>query len=310
MQTPWGDLRIADSHVHFFSHGFFSQLAAQKGTGESVEELCQLAGVDAPPHDPAELAAMWVKDLDQHGVSSAALIASVTGDEDSVVAAVRAAPYRLSGWFFVNPLEASAPERVERYLAQGLKGICLLPAMHCYALADPRVAEVLSVAAWFGAAVFVHCGVLSVGIRGKLGLRSAFDMRYSNPIDLHPLALRHPDLNFVVPHFGAGYFREAMMLAALCPNVHFDSSGSHKWMGYQPCQMTLANVFHQVLEVAGPERILFGTDSSHFPRGWNQSSFEDQVRVLTEVGIQDENAALIFGGNLRRLMKIELAAAV
>ena len=58
-----------------------------------------------------------------------------------------------------------------------------------------------------GVVVFVHMGVLTVGVRDKLGLRSPFDMRFSNPIDLHRAALEHPAVNFVIPHFGAGYFR-------------------------------------------------------------------------------------------------------
>ena len=66
-----------------------------------------------------------------------------------------------------------------------------------------------------------------------MGLPSPFDMRYSNPIDLHAVALRHPELNFVVPHFGAGYFREALMLADLCPNVYLDTSSSNGWMRFE-----------------------------------------------------------------------------
>jgi hypothetical protein len=61
------------------------------------------------------------------------------------------------------------------------------------------------VAGFPGARVYVHCGMLSVGFRKKLGLHSPFDMRYSNPIDLHAVALAFPDLPFVIPHFGAGY---------------------------------------------------------------------------------------------------------
>ena len=72
--------------------------------------------------------------------------------------------------------------------------------------------------------MFVHCGALSVGVRKKLGLPSLFDMRYSNPLDVHPVAHRFPSLRFIVPHFGAGLFREALMLADLCPNVWLDTS--------------------------------------------------------------------------------------
>src|ERR1035441_8476367 len=41
-----------------------------------------------------------------------------------------------------------------------------------------------------GRAGFVHCGVLTVGIRKKLGLDSPFEMRFSNPLELHGPALR------------------------------------------------------------------------------------------------------------------------
>jgi len=73
----------------------------------------------------------------------------------------------------------------------------------------------------------MHCGVLTVGIRRKLVLGSPFDMRFSNPLDLHGLALRYPGVKFIVPHFGAGYLRETLMLADLCPNVYLDTSSSN-----------------------------------------------------------------------------------
>ena len=67
---------------------------------------------------------------------------------------------------------------------------------------DECVLAVLESSDRQGIVVFVHCGVLSVGIRAKIGLPSRFDMRFSNPIDLHSIALRFPNLNFVIPHFG------------------------------------------------------------------------------------------------------------
>src|SRR4030095_3473813 len=117
-----------------------------------------------------------------------------------------------------------------------------------------------------GAAVFVHCGVLSVGVRKRLRLPSRFDMRFSNPLDLHAIALAYPGVPVIVPHFGAGMFREALMLADLCPNVLLDTSSSNGWIRYHPA-LTLAGVFRQALAVAGPDRLLFGSDSSFFPRG-------------------------------------------
>jgi predicted TIM-barrel fold metal-dependent hydrolase len=151
-------------------------------------------------------------------------------------------------------------------------------------------------------AVFVHCGALSVGVRQKLGLPSPFDLRFSNPIDLHAVAARHPKVPFIIPHFGAGYFREALMLADLCPNVYLDTSSSNRWMRYQAPHLDLRAVFRQALEVAGPKRLLFGSDSSFFPRGWHHQIFEEQATALYELGVTVGDARSIFGENLLRIL--------
>jgi predicted TIM-barrel fold metal-dependent hydrolase len=170
-------------------------------------------------------------------------------------------------------------------------------------MADPRVRPVLEAAAAHpGAIVFVHCGVLTVGVRRKLGLPSLFDMRYSNPIDLHAIAMEFPRVNFVIPHFGAGYFREALMLCDLCPNVYLDTSSSNSWVRYQPEKLDLPAVFRKALEVAGPRRLLFGSDSSFFPRGWHSQVFQSQIQALCDIEISPDHASLILGGNLQRLL--------
>jgi len=301
METPWGDLAVADAHVHFFSHRFFTILADQKK--EPVSSLGPLLGWQIPPEDPAELAADWVRELDRHGVAKAALIASLPGDAASVIAAVQKFPNRFYGYMMVNPLAADTAGQVERALASGsIHGLCLFPAMHCYSIQDQRVGAVLDLAAAKpGTIVFVHCGVLSVGVRKKLGLPSLFNMSFSNPIDLHAVALRFPHVTFVIPHFGAGYFREALMVCDLCPNVHLDTSSSNSWTRYEETHVDLRAVFRRALEVAGPKRLLFGTDSSFFPRGWNSAVFEAQTKALYEIGVTGEIARQILHDNFARL---------
>ena len=297
-------MRLNDAHCHFFSRRFFETLARDdpqgRFTDSPVEAVCTTLGWEVPGAS-SDLAAHWIAALDHHGVSRAALIASVPGDEESVVDAIRDAPARFVGFFMVNPLADGAVDRVTRALERGLKTVCLFPAMHRYALTDARVAAVIAaVAATEGAALFVHCGVLTVGIRKKLGLPSRFDMRFGNPVDLHGLALDHPRLPIIVPHFGAGFLREALMLADLCPNVFLDTSSSNHWIAYES-GLTLVDVFRQALLVAGPSRLLFGTDSSFFPRGWNRPVFDAQFQALRQLGVPEPDLALIFGGNFDRL---------
>jgi predicted TIM-barrel fold metal-dependent hydrolase len=102
-------------------------------------------------------------------------------------------------------------------------------------------------------------------------------MRYCNPVDLHALALRFPPVRFVVPHIGAGYFREALMLCDLCPNVYLDTSSSNRWMLYDP-HLDLRAVFRRALDVLGPHRLLFGGDSSVLPARVACRDFRDPVQ--------------------------------
>ncbi len=303
--SPWGDLAINDAHVHFFSHAFYSALARQKKLG-SAEELAAILNWTIPLPEPVALAEAWVEQMDRYNVRRACLIASMHGDEASVAAAVRAYPDRFFGYFMLDPTQSDAVQRAERAAANPhLDGICLFPAMHTYSITDRRVVPILEIASDHSLAVFVHCGAISVGVRQKLGLPSQFNMQFSNPLDLHAVALHFPKVPFTVPHFGAGLFREALMLADLCPNVYLDTSSSNRWMLYE--ELDLRTVFRRSIQVAGMERLLFGTDSSFFPRGWNGAVFEQQATALYELGYDEQQVRGVFGGNLERLLEARRA---
>src|ERR1700674_4115758 len=97
---------LNDAHCHFFSTNFFASLgrwlpgppeiaparAAERAIGELAWEA---------PASPTELADRWAAELDRHGVSRAALIASVPGDAESVAAAIGRHPQRFVGFFMV-----------------------------------------------------------------------------------------------------------------------------------------------------------------------------------------------------------------
>jgi predicted TIM-barrel fold metal-dependent hydrolase len=283
---------INDAHCHFFSTPFFASL----GGDAALATL----GWDAPGTAEA-LADRWVDELDRHQVSRSALMASMPGDAASVAVAVSRHGDRFVGFFMVDPTQSDAASRAAESIDRGgCRAMCLYPSMHRYSIQGERARRLFDVAAAKpGTAVFVHCGVLSVGVRKKLGLPSPFDIRFGNPIDLHAIALAYPDVPIIVPHFGAGLFREALMLADLCPNVLFDTSSSNGWTKY--VGLTLAGVFRQALAVVGPDRLLFGTDSSFFPRGWVTGVYEQQSAALDEINASAEVRSKIFGGNFERV---------
>ena len=306
MQTPWGDIEVQDAHAHFFGRSFFNALALQKGVSDTPAMVSTL-GWDLPPDRNEDLAVRWTQELDGHGVAKCVVMASVPGDEAAVGDAVRAFPERFYGYFMLNPLADGALERARTAFEDlGLQGLCLFPAMQRFSVQDERLGPLYELASEAdNRVVFVHMGVLTVGIRAKLGLPSKFNMSFSNPIDLHTVAMDHPSTKFVLPHFGAGYFREALMLASLAPNVYLDTSSSNSWTKYLSPRPSLRDVFSQALDVVGPERLLFGSDSSFFPRGWNRTVFVAQCEALDQAGASESEAVAIFGANLARLLSPE-----
>ena len=299
---------LNDAHCHFFSAAFFDALMAelvrtgQRQAGTPTGTLSQALAWEMPGA-PEQLADRWVAELDRHGVTRIELIASTPGDEVSVAAAVARHPSRLVGFFMLNAAAPDAVDRGARALGDlGLRGICLFPAAHDFRLNDDVVARLFEVAEATGGAVFAHCGVLSMGVRKRLGLQSSFDLRLGDPLALARVAARFPGVPTIIPHFGSGFLREALMAVDSCPNIYLDTSSSNGWVRYHP-RLTLDEVFRRALDVAGPDRLLFGTDSSFFPRGWQRAILDEQKAIVSRLGVSQDEEEKIFGGNFERLFR-------
>lgn len=293
---------LHDAHCHFFSASFLQALGRERHPDRppSGDAVAAELGWD-PPGTPEALADRWIAELDRNNVTRAALMASVPGDEESVAAAVAKYPQRIVGYFAINPTAPDAVERAARaFSALRLRCACLFPAMHRYSLTDDRVAKIFEVVGAHGGAIFVHCGYLSIEARTRLGLASRFDLRLGDPLALAAMASQFPRVPVIIPHFGSGFFREALMAADTCPTIHFDTSSSNGWLKYTP-GLTLADVFRRALAVAGPGRLLFGTDSSYFPRGWRRVIYGAQMTALDEIGVEPEGYTRILGGNFDRI---------
>lgn len=294
---------VHDAHCHFLSSRFFEALGREKFGAEaqmSGERVASELGWD-PAGLPDALADRWVAELDRHHVSRAALIASIPGDEESVAVALRRHPTRFVGFFALNAVGPDALARAKHAFSDlGLRCVCLFPAMHRYRLDDDRVKALFELVGASGGAVFAHCGYLSIEARTRLGLRSTFDIRFGDPLALAATAVSFPDVPVILPHFGGGFFREALMAAETCANIHFDTSSSNSWIKFVP-GLTLTEVFRRALTIAGPDRLLFGTDSSFFPRGWRKVIHGAQQTILDELGLEPATTQKIFGGNFERV---------
>ena len=303
------DARRIDAHTHFFSRAFFETLAAASSQPGTVHErllaVAARAGLELPSADPTVHLRRWLDALEEHGIDHAVTFASVPEEADVVAQAVDNSGGRLSGYALVNP-RADPEGRVTRahFEQRGFRGILLFPAQHHFRMQGEEVRPVLDVVAQHRGVAVVHCGMLKVKLRDLLLLPNVVDLTYGNPLDLVPAAHAHPHAHFVIPHFGAGFFRECLMAGDMADNIYVDTSSSNAWMQTQTTSLSLRDVLARALEVFGAERVLFGTDSSTFPRGWRRDLFDQQMSALDSLGVSASDRALIVGANAARLLTL------
>ena len=300
---------IFDAHAHLFSKAFFAGLWKQKhgGGGPSETELrgmIESAGLEAPPSDPAEHAARWVREMDSAGIDRMVVFTSLPGEQEVVAQAVRAFPERLVGYTMVNPKAPGAPDTARRDLQElGMKGIELFPAMHRFHPGDEdAVYPIYKLAEELGVPVFCHVGLLRVRLREILGLPSPFDISLGNPILLQRPAADFPKVRFIIPHLGCGFLREAAFLGYQCPNVFVDTSSSNAWLKLLPERADLTSALRLCLEAFGPDRILYGSDSSTLPRGYRRDVLESLQKSMEELGMSETDREKILGGNLAKIL--------
>lgn len=296
-----------DAHTHFFGRSFFSTLAKLSPRTEDeatlLAEVAQRAGLEIPDADPKRHAERWLAAMDGADVERMVTFASVPPEAPAVAEAARHAGGRLVPYTVVDPTADTALEFAERALSQlGFRGLLLFPAMHHFDVSGPEMNPFYELALQHKAPLVVHCGILQVKLRDLLGLPRPYDLSFANPLAVVPAANRFPGLTFVIPHFGGGFFREALMAGLQCENVMLDSSSSNSWMVSDPGMLSLSRVFRKAIDALGAERILFGTDSCTFPRGYRTDIRDLQLEALRTAGATDAQISRIYSENMLALL--------
>jgi uncharacterized protein len=196
-----------------------------------------------------------------------------------VIQAMRDHPGRIVGLAAIQPRAgARAIRELERCAKAGMPGFGeLMPHGQGYRLSDtPLLAPLVAAALDLGMFALTHTsepvGHLYPG-KGDV-----------TPGELQSFVLAFPSLRVVAAHWGGGYpFYELMPeVHAAAANVWYDSAASLYL--YQP------QVFAAVARIAGPEKLLFGSD---YPL-LGQRRMLDFARAS---GLADDELALALGGN-------------
>jgi len=241
----------------------------------------------------------WTEEVERYGLEK--IVFATGGGNDTLAGIVRRNPGKFIGFAHHDPFRPDAAGELRRAADElGLKGYKILAPSLRGAIDDPALDLLWAEVEKLGIPVLIHFGVLGGG--GGIARHANI-----NPLRLQEAAKGFPGINFVVPHFGAGYPQELLQLAWVCPNVHVDSSGNNEWARWMPYPLTLHDLFRKFYETIGPERILFGSDSEWFPRGWANRYFETQWQTCCEIGMDKDDLHKVFRDNAARLLHLGTA---
>jgi len=247
--------------------------------------------------DNRGLAAAWCSELDEAGVDIACFIAE-DQEDDELTDFLSSNPKRFLGLTTIDPRNKNAIELLRhRIKDQCYHGLKLYPTTLGFSVADPMLYPIYEEARGLGIPIVIHMGIT---------LSYEADLRYANPIDLHAPARDFPELNFIIPHFGAGFFRELLFLAYHLPNVVLDTSGTNRWIEYVSEKINLEDVFKKALFAFGPEKIIFGTDSRSLSQGYRTNVLYEQLNILKGLNLGRTATEQIFCENAQRIYSISL----
>ncbi|TCL63295.1 hypothetical protein EDC14_102113 [Hydrogenispora ethanolica] len=261
------------------------------------KQAWQFPDPEPPSEDYRETAKRWVAEMDRRGIER---MVFVTGGGNEILSRiVQLHPERMIGYAHHHPFAPDAAAKLAEAVTDlGLKGYKILAPDLPGRIDDEALYPVWEVAERHRIPVLIHFGILGAagGIANHCNI---------NPMILHDVARAYPDIPFIVPHFGCGHPEDLLQLAWVCPNVYVDTSGSNQWTRWMPYPLTVRDLFKKYYETVGPERILFGTDSEWFPRGFVQRYLDEQLRDCVELGMKENEIKAIFRDNIARLLQME-----
>jgi len=174
----------------------------------------------------------------------------------------------------VNPtMGPDAVDDLKRCVDAGARTVKLMAASHRYRIDAPCVDAVMALARSLGIPATIHSGSAMSGC---------------SPEYIGNLAQRHPDVTIIMDHMG---YREWVGLAVQAavdnPNIYL---GTTLIAAAEP--ISIKNVARG--GKVGADRIVFGSNS---PSGVATHG----VNGIRNIGLTDEEAALILGGNFRKI---------
>lgn len=265
-----GQFFIIDSHAHL-GKGLKDRSLFKTHTGEQFVALLDESGIDqacvfaplweGPDYDGQE----WIDPNYEHG-------------NMEVYEAVQQYPDRLYGFVRVNPNFGARAERELRKWIEDYKfhGIKMHPDWESWSATNTQLYRMqFEFAKAYNLPCYIHTGYYPK----------------CQPLLFLPIAEEYPTVNLILGHIGYEYHRDAIQVAARCPNVFVEPAGnSDAW------------VINQAVRQASARQVVWGSDAPFFDPKWVSN------KVIMQPTISDDDKQLILAGNMARMLGVELPA--
>ena len=232
---------ITDIHSHTwpfpsaFSAEFIRQATAARA-GMEVDLTIRLEDyqTSAPPGTRAAV------------FGGKARLSGIWVDDQYVADYVARDPDHLVGFLSLDPTQEGWLEEMRHgHEELGLRGVKLLPMYAGFGVDDERLEPLWEYAEAHQLPVLLHTGTTFI---------QQAPLQFTLPRLIEPVALRHPDIRFVLAHLSHPYEGECIVTIRKHPNVYADVSALH----YRPWQ--LYNSLMLAQEYGVWNKLLFGSD--------------------------------------------------
>ncbi len=276
---------IIDFHTHIFPPQI------KKNRSKYIDTDACFAIMYSSPDSKMVTANELINNMDKEGIDvSVVLNYGWTTHElcvetnDYILESIAKHPKRLVGFCSVQPRSLQAAlDEIERCVKGGVKGVGeIRPDMQLLDLMDDEIMQP------FIETIIKHNLTMLVHASEPVGHQYPGKGNITPEI-IYPLITNFPDLTLVCAHWGGGLPFYSLMpeVKEAMNNVFFDSAASP--FLYRP------QIYTQVIELLGAEKILFGTDYPLLPPS----------RLLKEIKSLDltsEVEHLILAGNAQKLL--------
>lgn len=272
-------MKIIDCHIHFRPENENFSLVAKNSGHENTEEHVREV---FERNEVCHAIVMGNSDLEPKNHVYPDFLSYCIGLDSNV--------------FGTRPMEEFVYLAEENLKRESCVGIKLYPG-YCYNYVYDEIFEPFyALAKKYNKPVAIHTGALASSKVGGL-------LKYSHPLTLDELAVKHPDVQFVMCHFGNPWLCDAAAVAEKNKNVIVDISGILE--GNFDADIFLkesgdyANMVKMWLEYIGDyDRIMYGTD-------WPIVNMESYLKFVKSI-IPKEQHQKVFYENAKRVYGLKV----